>query len=77
LKTGRVDHEVFQKKSIRITGHGHEYLWTKNALERNGYAINHEADMEVVIKGTPPLWVLLGNREFTTLFDLLAALNKL
>ncbi|MFM8913278.1 MAG: ABC transporter ATP-binding protein, partial [Flammeovirgaceae bacterium] len=37
LKTGKVFHEPFRNQSIRLEGSGPIYLWTKNALERNGF----------------------------------------
>jgi iron complex transport system ATP-binding protein len=39
LKTGKIRHEAHRKISIHLIGEGHEYLWTKNALERSGYEI--------------------------------------
>jgi iron complex transport system ATP-binding protein len=40
LKTGRVKHEPFRRMKIQLLGEGAEYLWTKNALERNGFGIS-------------------------------------
>jgi iron complex transport system ATP-binding protein len=42
LKTGKVYHHPHRGLSIRLTGTGHEFLWTKNALERNGFLIGEE-----------------------------------
>src|SRR6187549_3083610 len=42
LKTGRVEHEAHRNISIQLIGSGYEFLWTKNALERNGYHISEE-----------------------------------
>ena len=39
LKTGKMSHEAHRKISVQLIGEGHEYLWTKNALERSGYKI--------------------------------------
>ena len=39
LKTGKMSHEAHRKISVQLIGEGHEYLWTKNALERSGYNI--------------------------------------
>ena len=39
LKTGKMSHEAHRKISVQLIGEGHEYLWTKNALERSGYEI--------------------------------------
>jgi iron complex transport system ATP-binding protein len=40
LKTGKVEHEPYRQQTIELSGSGHEYLWTKNALERNGFIID-------------------------------------
>jgi iron complex transport system ATP-binding protein len=42
LKTGKVQHVSDKEIAVSITGEGHEYLWTKNALERNGFHISPE-----------------------------------
>jgi iron complex transport system ATP-binding protein len=60
LKTGRVQHEVFRKKGVKLTGDGAVYLWTKNALERNGFEVTASGDMEVVIDKNE--WRWNGNR---------------
>jgi iron complex transport system ATP-binding protein len=39
LKTGKVQHQPTKEISAQLTGEGYAYLWTKNALERNGYLI--------------------------------------
>ncbi len=39
LKTGKVRHEINKATTVQLTGEGYEYLWTKNAIERNGYAV--------------------------------------
>jgi iron complex transport system ATP-binding protein len=47
LKTGKVIHNAFQKISVNLTGDGHPYLWTKNALERSGYVVAANGMLEV------------------------------
>ena len=37
LKTGKVEHVPHRGICVDLIGSGHEYLWTKNALERNGF----------------------------------------
>ncbi|MFZ6013275.1 MAG: ABC transporter ATP-binding protein [Bacteroidota bacterium] len=50
LKTGKLKHEAFRGIAIQLSGKGHEYLWTKNALERCGYdVINSEAAVSINI----------------------------
>jgi iron complex transport system ATP-binding protein len=39
LKTGKVQHEAYRGIKVQLDGEGHEYLWTKNALERNGFEV--------------------------------------
>lgn len=39
LKTGKFQHHPFRNHKIQLSGEGSEYLWTKNALERNGFEI--------------------------------------
>lgn len=78
LKTGKMTHEVFRKTSIQLSGEGHTYLWTKNALERNGYSISEAAERIVTFKyeqGTS-IWSFENSR-FETLKDLLEHLNKI
>ena len=49
LKTGKVDHESHRGTSIQLIGNGFEFLWTKNALERAGYAIDSSAAMIIKV----------------------------
>lgn len=51
LKTGKVKHEVYRSQTIQLNGNGSEYLWTRNALERNGFKIvQHNGDTAVNIE---------------------------
>jgi iron complex transport system ATP-binding protein len=52
LKTGRVRHDAFRKRRVHLTGDSPEYLWTKNALERNGFEIS-QGHEEISIKILP------------------------
>lgn len=52
LKTGKVFHEAWRNKSVNLVGEGYEYLWTKNALERNGFNIKEEAQIMIVVRNT-------------------------
>ena len=42
LKTGKVLHHPFRGTTVRLKGEGAAYLWTKNALERNGFGVSTE-----------------------------------
>lgn len=76
LRTGKVDHEAHRGVSVNLVGQGHEYLWTKNALERNGFEITTTGTPEIVVENEKSLrWTLAGKKKFDTLFDLLEALK--
>lgn len=42
LKTGKLQHQADKNVNVSLVGDGYEYLWTKNALERNGFAVSPE-----------------------------------
>jgi iron complex transport system ATP-binding protein len=73
LRTGRVQHEIWKDETVFIRGTGHEMLWTKNALERNGFATKVvdtiEQDMavaiEIKLEESKPRWLLQRhNRQY-------------
>jgi iron complex transport system ATP-binding protein len=76
LKTGKIEHPVTQVKSVRLIGNGHEFLWTKNALERNGFDVLDQGELLVSIlsKGAKPVWQF-NQTEFETVENLLTALR--
>jgi iron complex transport system ATP-binding protein len=82
LKSGKVQHDVHPGKKVQLTGDGPEYLWTKNALERNGFNVTAEQnDMSVSIIGSGPKlgWLVRTNdsEEFKgSLADLISALDS-
>jgi iron complex transport system ATP-binding protein len=49
LKTGRVQHAVSREERVQLTGTGYEYLWTKNALERNGFEVTQQPSLISII----------------------------
>jgi iron complex transport system ATP-binding protein len=71
LKSGRVEHKAFRNKTIQLHGKGPEYLWTKNALERNGFTVGDDASILVKVLGKT--W-MVGERSFTNLAEVLAFL---
>lgn len=77
LKTGKMTQEGFRKTSIHLKGEGHTYLWTKNALERNGYEVNENAKVVVTIKdvNSQAIWSI-ENSTFRTIKDLLEELKN-
>ncbi len=77
LKTGKVSHETFRNISINLIGEGHQYLWTKNALERCGYEILQKSDLSIAIheKENQISWAI-QDQSFTSIRELLKALSK-
>lgn len=79
LKTGKVKQEPYRKVGVNLYGEGHAYLWTKNALERNGYFIEHDSALSVGVSNSiPTRWVLNDNEsksEYSTLQELLTKLG--
>lgn len=49
LKTGKVKQTPYRKISVKLIGEGHAFLWTKNALERNGFQVDDEGHRKVSI----------------------------
>lgn len=49
LKTGKMSHEAHRKISVQLIGDGHEYLWTKNALERSGFEIATDSQIKIAL----------------------------
>ena len=78
LKTGKVQHEIFQAKQVQLTGEGHAFLWTKNALERNGYDVSSSGAWRIIVDQTKgnPVWVVNNTHSFLSLADLIAFLNR-
>jgi len=72
LRTGKVEHESYRKIKIKLEGEGPVYLWTRNALERNGFEIDNKSSTEVVIKDNQ--WSF-RNQSFAKIELLLAALR--
>ena len=68
LKTGRVQHEVFRKKKVKLVGNDAVYLWTKNALERNGFEVATTGEHEITIDANEWRW---NGQHYRRLEDLL------
>lgn len=68
LKTGRVQHEALLNKKVKLIGSGAPYLWTRNALERNGLELNDDSALEIVINNNT--WKI-KEQTYTSLRDLL------
>jgi iron complex transport system ATP-binding protein len=81
LKTGKVIPTVTKPTPLKLEGEGYLYLWTKNALERNGWPIASDALIEIHLGGDndSPFWWFVWNGEhakFRTLESLLEALHS-
>lgn len=81
LKTGKISHTPYRKTSIQLDGTGPEYLWTKNALERNGYELEGDAStiIRILTLSDKINWELTHdnlNTQFNSLAELLRALGN-
>lgn len=78
LKTGKISHEEFRGKKICVKGEGYALLWTKNALERNGYSLVEEGEnvIEIFSDETRTKWRMSG-KEFLNIHSLLRGCDKI
>jgi iron complex transport system ATP-binding protein len=79
LKTGKVHHEINRQTTIQLRGNGHEFLWTKNALERSGFSVtdNNASHLVTVVgENTNNTWILDNDLQFISISDLLNHLIK-
>ena len=77
LRTGRLAIKKGLKK-VNLIGTDYDYLWTKNALERNGFCIDESAKIEVIIsRDKEASWVIKKEDEHVvhTLEELITQLN--
>ena len=78
LKTGQLKKKSLGKK-VSLQGSGYQYLWTKNALERNGYEISSESDFQIRIMASKNLNWEVENKGIVatnTLEELINYLNQ-
>lgn len=76
LRTGRVQHEAFRKKTVTLRGSGYYYLWTRNLIERNGFSlVENNGDIDIAIDESheAAIWISEGER-FISLQHLLEKL---
>lgn len=77
LKTGRLQKQLGKGK-VQLKGDGHAYLWTKNALERHGFAVEDQAEITIEILDQETLtWRIKkeGEHQVNTLENLLKIIN--
>lgn len=77
LKTGKVSQIAFRQVRIQLNGEGPVYLWTKNALERNGYEVVPSSEIQVIINDQDLRWGLIQNKKEETHSSLSSLLTKL
>lgn len=77
LKTGKVQHESHQNTTIKLSGEGFAFLWTKNALEREGFSVADQGDRTVHItnQNDAVQWST-SNLTFTSISGLLEELTR-
>jgi len=74
LKTGKIQHQSFRKERINLQGSGHEFLWTKNALEREGFLVSDEGN--ILTKVLDKKWEV-ENTQYNNLRELIQYLKTL
>ncbi|MEL7004686.1 MAG: ABC transporter ATP-binding protein [Bacteroidota bacterium] len=76
LKTGHLYKKSLGMK-IRLIGEGYHYLWTKNALERNGYEIDDSAGKHIRIQtlNNTTHWRLNEDKQVNSLEELIRQLE--
>lgn len=68
LKTGKMMHDEWRKESVSLIGEGYEYLWTRNALERNGYKISDVAKHTIrIVRSNNIIEWVVGEQRFNSL----------
>ncbi|MCK6616185.1 MAG: ABC transporter ATP-binding protein [Cyclobacteriaceae bacterium] len=77
LKTGKVRHEAWRGVAVSLEGNGPEYLWTKNALERNGFTVSPDAQTSVqIINQRQNLLWIINKKQCASIKELLITLNS-
>lgn len=77
LKTGKVQHHSFRKETVCLKGDGYEFLWTKNALEREGFSVAETGNISVSIDNeNSPLSWKTESQSFSNINGLLEFLKK-
>jgi iron complex transport system ATP-binding protein len=79
LKTGKVYHTPYRNLSVNLIGEGHEYLWTKNALERTGYEVGKNSSITINVNtaANSTSWMLTSENAKTAFNSLAELLNNL
>jgi iron complex transport system ATP-binding protein len=78
LKTGKIRHEAHRKETIKIEGTDHNYLWTRNALERCGFSFAENTPtftISIVSEGAAIQWLVDDSHRFDSLQALIDHLS--
>lgn len=78
LLTGKVQHSPFRKIRVHLIGDGYLFLWTKNALERNGYIVEESGALitvSIAKQFSGPEWLINFEQKVSTIAELLGKLN--
>lgn len=75
LKTGRVEQQASQQK-VSLSGDGHIFLWTKNALEREGFTIDSSGEPSITFSSGQNITWFIDDLEFLSLAELISFLKK-
>jgi iron complex transport system ATP-binding protein len=72
LKTGKVSHEPYRNTEINLRGKDYEFLWTKNALDREGYSIEKNASIgvEIIHDGEKLGWLITTRTYSKSVFSI-------
>lgn len=76
LKTGKVFHESWRKIAVQLAGEGYEYMWTKNALERNGFNVSDTGKLVTIKHADGKLCWIAESATYKTLQDLIVVLSE-
>lgn len=60
LKTGKMQHTPYRDTTVTLRGEGPVYLWTRNALERNGYLVTINPSSIEIIADNNRGWTIVG-----------------
>lgn len=80
LKTGKVIHTPFRNTTIKLHGEGHYLLWTKNALERNGYKVELFGNIEISVHEASRSWTITqhsNSKQVSSISELLNCLQTI
>jgi iron complex transport system ATP-binding protein len=85
LKSGRIRHEITRSTQVILKGSDHYFLWTKNALERNGFHVisdpdqNIESDsiVTIMVNDSKVNWTVQQNDRLYTVFTIADLLKHL